>query len=78
MRIEISDDLLLKNNLSEERLRLELALYLYQKDILSLESASKFAEMDSYQFQKELGAHKIPIHYTRQDLNDDLAIVNEP
>ena len=53
-------------------------LSIYQKNIFSLESASKFAGLDSYIFQKKLGAKKIPVHYTKQDLEDDLLIVNEP
>lgn len=75
--IEIPDDVLLRSNLSEPELKLELALFLYQKNILTLESASHFAGLDSYSFQKNLGTHKIPIHYTQQDLDDDLKILNE-
>ena len=78
MKIEIPDDVLLRGNLSHAQLKLELALFLYQKDILSLEAASHFAELDSYSFQKSLGEHKIPMHYTQQDLDDDLQILNEP
>jgi predicted HTH domain antitoxin len=67
MKIEIDNDILKRNNLSESELRLELALFLFQKNIFTLESASKFAEMDSYEFQKELGKHKIPVHYSVKD-----------
>jgi predicted HTH domain antitoxin len=77
MKIEIADELLAGTNLNEEQLRLELAIHLYQKNILSLETAAKFAGIDSYLFQKQLGANKIPIHYTIQDLEDDIRLVNE-
>jgi len=53
-------------------------LFLYQKDILTHESASHFAGIDTYQFQKELGANKIPVHYSQKDLDDDLHTLNEP
>ncbi len=78
MNIEIPNEVLERNNLSEKELKLELALFLFKRNIFTLESASKFAELDSYQFQKKLGEHKIPIHYSLKDFKDDLGIVNEP
>ncbi len=78
MKIEIPNDALKRGNLSENQLRLELALFLYQKNIFTLEAASKFAEMDSSQFQKKLGEHKIPVHYSIKDFEDDLRTLNEP
>lgn len=78
MKIEIPDNVLAESNLSEQQLRTELAMYLYQKNILTLESASHFAGVNSYSFQKMLGANKIPMHYTQQDLDEDLRILNEP
>ena len=78
MKIEIPEDILRKSNLSEKELKLELALFLYQKNILTLESASKLAEVDSYAFQKVLGQNKIPMHYTKEDFENDLQVVNEP
>ncbi len=77
MKIEIPNDALNRANLTEDELRLELALFLYDKNIFTLESASKFANMDTYQFQKKLGEKKIPIHYTLNDFHDDLKTVNE-
>ncbi len=78
MRIEIPDTILLQSHLSEQQFRVQLALFLYQRNFLTLESASHLAEMDSYQFQKELGANKIPVHYTQKDFEDDLHTLNEP
>lgn len=78
MKIEIPNDALKRSSMSEKELRLELALFLFKKNIFTVESASKFAEMDSYEFQKKLGEHKIPIHYTLRDFEDDIRTVNEP
>jgi len=78
MKIEIPDDILLKNHLSEQEFKIQLALFLFQKNVFTLESASHFAEIDSYEFQKKLGENKIPVHYTTQDFKDDLSILNEP
>ena len=77
MKIEIPEEALNMANLSEDELRLELALFLYKRNIFTLESASKFANMDAYQFQKKLGEKKIPVHYTMDDFRDDLRTVNE-
>ena len=77
MKIEIPNDALNRANLTEDELRLELALFLYEKNIFTLESASKFAQLDSYLFQKKLGERKIPVHYTLDDFHDDLSTVNE-
>ena len=78
MKIEIPDDVLLQSNLGEAELKVELALFLYQKNIMTLESASHFAGVDSHSFQKMMGANKIAIHYTQQDLDDDLKTLDEP
>ncbi len=78
MKIEIPNDVLERSHLSENELRLELGLFLYQKNIFTLESASKFAGMDSHQFQKKLGENKIPVHYSIKDFEDDLRTLNEP
>lgn len=78
MKIEIPNEFLERSNMSEEEFRLELALFLYSRNILTVESASKFAGMDSYMFQKVLGEKKIPVHYTLTDFEDDLQTLNEP
>ena len=78
MKIEIPNDALKSGNLSENQLTLELALFLYQKNIFTLETASKFAKMDSSLFQKKLGEHKIPVHYSINDFEYDLRTLNEP
>jgi len=78
MKIEFPDDILKNGHLSEQEFKTQLALFLYQKNLFTLETASHFAEIDSYQFQKKLGENKIPIHYTFRDFEDDLNIVNEP
>ncbi|HRG47578.1 MAG TPA: UPF0175 family protein, partial [Leptospiraceae bacterium] len=53
-------------------LKLEFAIYLYEKDILTLEQASKLAEISYLDFQKELGNRNISIHYDDEELERDL------
>jgi predicted HTH domain antitoxin len=78
MKLDIPDDILLKSHLNEQEFKIQLALFLYQRNALTLESASHFAEIDSYDFQKKLGENKIPVHYTQRDFEDDLSMLNEP
>ena len=58
--------------LSEVNLKLEFAIYLYEKDILTLEQESKLVEISYLDFQKELGNRNISIHYDEEELERDL------
>ncbi|MBP7283512.1 MAG: UPF0175 family protein [Leptospiraceae bacterium] len=51
-------------------------IYLYGKDILTLEQASKLAEISYLDFQKELGNRNISIHYDEEELEKDLETLN--
>ncbi len=75
MLIEIPDNILNKSNLTENALKMEFALFLFNKNIMTLSQACNFANMDSLEFQKLLGDRKISIHYGEQDLKDDLETI---
>jgi predicted HTH domain antitoxin len=75
MLIEIPDNILNKSNLTENELKIEFALFLFNNSIMTLGQASNFANMDSFEFQKLLGERKISIHYDEKDLNDDLETI---
>lgn len=77
MIIEIPDQILNKQSFSIEEIRLEVAVALYAKNMLTLEQASKIAELDQLRFQQVLGARKIPLHYTLKDFEEDLNTLNE-
>ncbi len=72
MVLEIADQYIQNTFLSELNLKLEFAIYLYEKDILTLEQASKLAEISYLDFQKELGNRNISIHYDEEELEKDL------
>ena len=57
----------------EKVLKLELAIALYQRGIISLGKARKLAEMSKWGFIEELGRRKIERHYTEEELEEDLA-----
>ena len=52
MLIEIPDNILNKSNLTENALKMEFALFLFNKNIMTLSQACNFANMDSLEFQK--------------------------
>lgn len=63
--------------LQEKELRLELALYLFQSNRISMGKASVLAGLHQFDFQKNLASREIPIHYDVEDLKDDMKTLNE-
>lgn len=50
----------------------ELAITLYQRDILSFGKARELANMTKWEFHDELGRRKITRHYTTEEFQEDL------
>ena len=75
--IDIPDDVLASMKLPEkdrERfLKVELAIALYQRGILSMGKARKLAGMSKWEFIEELGRRKIERHYTIKELEEDIS-----
>jgi len=55
-----------------DRLRQELAVRLYQKELLSFGKARELAQMSKWEFHHLLGQEKIIRHYDIADLKEDL------
>jgi len=72
MSIVISDEILQQAHITEDELRQEIAILLFQKEKLSLAQASKLARMNRIQFQHLLASRQIPIHYDVEDFDRDL------
>lgn len=77
MSVIISDEWLQAAQMSEAELRLELAIWLYQRERLTLALASRLAGLTRLQFQHALNERGIPLHYTVEDLEDDLTNLQE-
>jgi len=56
----------------EKELRKELALALYQREVLSLGKARVLAQMSRREFEELLGQRRILRHYTDADLEEDV------
>jgi predicted HTH domain antitoxin len=78
MRIEIPDALLNNAHLSEQDLKLELALIFYQRNNFTLGQVSAFAGIHQIEFQKILSSRNINLHYDLDSFRDDLNVLNEP
>jgi predicted HTH domain antitoxin len=59
-----------------DRLRLELAVHLYEEWLLPFGKAAALAQMSQWSFAEELAKRKITRHYTEEDLDDDIAFAN--
>jgi len=58
---------------TKSRLQLELAVSLYAQEILSLGKAAELAGISRLELNDVLAKRKVPMHYTQEDLKDDLA-----
>lgn len=67
----------LEHGNSAEGAPLQLAIALYTKKDLTLGQAAEVAGLSQADFQRELGARRIPINYTMEDLESDLQTVRE-
>ena len=72
MALIISDQTLEQARLSADDLLIDLACYLYEKKRLSTGQARTLAGLNQIEFQQELAARDINIHYTEEDLEKDL------
>lgn len=77
MIIVIPDDIFMAIRMSEDELKQELAIILFQKDKLTLGQASTLAGMDQLRFQHLLASRKIPVHYDTAELEKDLKTLGE-
>ena len=72
MSVVIPDDILQATRMTEEELRQEMAVLLFQKEKLTLAQASELAGMHRLQFQFLLASRQIPVHYDVADFEEDM------
>lgn len=75
MIITIPDSVVKSSGLSEEQVKLGIALSLFQMEILTLAQAAKMAGLHRMQFQQELANRKIAVHYGIEELEEDMKIL---
>jgi predicted HTH domain antitoxin len=74
---EIDRALKIPRKEKESFLLKELAISLYQRDILSFGKARELANMSKWEFHNELGRRKIARHYTVEEFKEDLCYGEE-
>lgn len=72
MTLVIPDEILLEARLSPSELRVELAVFLYEKKRISIGKARKMAGLSLIEFQKSLAQRNVYIHYDLEELETDL------
>lgn len=77
MGLIIPDEVLQAAHMTEDELRQEIALTLFQQEKLTLGQASRLAGMPQQQFQHLLASRKIPIHYDVAEFEADLKTLKE-
>ena len=76
MTITIPDETLNEVKISANDLLIDIAVYLYDKERMSLGQARKFAGLDIVSFQKELATRNVFLKYSLDDLNTDIQNLN--
>lgn len=77
MKLEISDFQLEGAGMDEQKLKLELAVFLFEKNIFTLGKAAEFCGLHKLQMQQELAKREIPLHYTLEMFEQDLAVIKK-
>ncbi|MEM1214094.1 MAG: UPF0175 family protein [Bacteroidota bacterium] len=72
MGLHISEKVLELAAIEPEELLLELAVYLYDQERMSLGQAKALAQLDRIQFQQALAERNVCIKYDEDDLEQDL------
>ena len=76
MQIELDDAVINSTGLTDDDLKLKLALLLYQDRKLSLGQGGRLSGLGTVQFQQELGKRQITLNYDLSDLNEDIKTLN--
>ena len=63
--------------MTEQELRQEIGIMLFQREKLTLAQASKLAQLDFLQFQHLLASRKISVHYDIEELEQDLLTLKD-
>lgn len=73
----ISGSVLEELQISPSELIIDLAIYLYDKEKISMGQAKKLAGLTQVEFQKEMSKRGVLIKYDIGDLEKDLDTLNE-
>jgi predicted HTH domain antitoxin len=72
MTFTLPDDLLQSTHLTEDELRAEFAVALFERERLTLGQAAIMAGMPQLAFQRLLASREIALHYGIEEMEQDL------
>ena len=75
--IEVPEGLRVPPGELEKRLRIELALRLYEKGVASLGQARRIAGIPKWDFLELLARDGISLHYGEEELKEDLEVAKK-
>ena len=75
--LEIPDEIAQGKGLEETDWLREIAIALFQQELITLGSASRIAKMHQVDFQKLLGSRGICIHYDVEEFEEDVRHLQE-
>ena len=73
MGVLIPDEILQAAHMTEDEMRQEVAILLFQRERLTLGQASRLAGVGRLAFQHLLASRRIPVHYDLAEFEEDLA-----
>ena len=77
MGLTIPDNIIAQTDMTPAELMLEFAIFLYQRERLSLAQAARLAGLSRIQFQQNLAERKIPLNFGIEDLQQELDIIEK-
>jgi predicted HTH domain antitoxin len=72
MSVIIPDEILHAARMTEAEFKQEIAIFLFEKNKLTLAQASRLAGISRLQFQHLLASRQIPVHYDVAEFEEDL------
>ncbi|MEB3340831.1 UPF0175 family protein [Okeania sp.] len=75
--LEIPDEMLQGKGLNEGEWLQEIAIALFQKELITLARASRIARMHQMDFQKLIASRGICIHYDVEEFEQDIRHLEE-
>jgi len=73
---EIALSLKIPGEKAKVQLKEELAIHLYKEGFLSFGKARALADLSKWDFAERLGSKRVPRHYTRENLKEDMVFAN--
>ncbi|GAA4399135.1 hypothetical protein GCM10023187_10540 [Nibrella viscosa] len=77
MLLELNDEIITRTGLSDDQLRLELAVQLYATGKLTMAQARRLTNLHRIAFEEELGQRGLWPNYTEEDLRQDVATLEK-